>query len=316
MNRISRVLAALLSNFLLLSNCYAKDEPPLFVASALTESGSFTSGIEGPASDIHGNIYAVNFKQQQTIGKVTPDGKAEIFLTLPGKSIGNGIRFDGDGSMLVVDYVGHNIFKVNMKTRAISVFAHEEKMSQPNDIALAADGNMYASDPNWSDNTGRVWRIDRQGKVSLVADKMGTANGIDLSPDGHTLYVNESEQRTVWAFSIESDGSLKDKRLLKKFDDFGLDGMRVDRDGNLYITRQEKGTVVKLSPKGEVLREIDVLGAKPSNLCFGGPDGRTVYVTEVEHGRLVQFRVDRPGLEWQRVQASAKPADVKNAVKD
>jgi len=55
-----------------------------------------------------------------------------------------------------------------------------------------------------------------------------------------------------------------------------------------------------LSPKGEVLREIDVLGKRPSNLCFGGPDGKTVYVTEVEKQRLVQFRVDRPGLAWQR----------------
>jgi sugar lactone lactonase YvrE len=74
-------------------------------------------------------------------------------------------------------------------------------------------------------------------------------------------------------------------------------------DGNLYVTRYGKGTVVKLSPDGKVLREIDVLGPSPSNLCFGGPDGRTVYVTEVKHQRLVQFRVDRPGLAWQRWQS-------------
>jgi len=59
---------------------------------------------------------------------------------------------------------------------------------------------------------------------------------------------------------------------------------------------------VKLSPQGEVLKEIDVLGANPTNLCFGGPDGRTVYVTEVQFRRLVQFRVDRPGLAWKRWQ--------------
>ena len=94
--------------------------------------------------------------------------------------------------------------------------------------------------------------------------------------------------------------SRSDKRLFKKFDDFGFDGMRCDVDGNLYVTRHAKGVVAKLSPKGEVLREIDVLGKSPSNLCFGGPDGRTVYVTEVTQRRLVQFRVDRPGLAWQR----------------
>ena len=61
-----------------------------------------------------------------------------------------------------------------------------------------------------------------------------------------------------------------------------------------------KGTVVVLSPAGEILREIDVLGARPSNLCFGGTDGRTVYVTEVVHRRLVKFRVETPGAAWKR----------------
>ena len=71
-------------------------------------------------------------------------------------------------------------------------------------------------------------------------------------------------------------------------------------DGNLYITRHGKGTVVKMAPSGELLQEINVLRAKPSNLCFGGPDGRTVYVTEVEGRQLVKFRVDRAGLAWRR----------------
>jgi len=95
-----------------------------------------------------------------------------------------------------------------------------------------------------------------------------------------------------------ADG-IKDKRLLKQFADYGFDGMRCDVDGNLYVTRYGKGVVAVVSPQGEVIREIDVLGKNPSNLCFGGPDGRTVYVTEVEHTRIVKFRVDRPGQAWQ-----------------
>ena len=89
--------------------------------------------------------------------------------------------------------------------------------------------------------------------------------------------------------------------LFKSFDDHGFDGMRCDVDGNLYVTRYGKGVVVKLSPAGEVLAEIDVLGKQPSNICFGGPDGRTAYVTEVEHTRIVSFRVERPGLCWSRL---------------
>src|SRR5438132_506200 len=107
---------------------------------------------------------------------------------------------------------------------------------------------------------------------------------------------------TARAFTIQQGGSLGPKKLLKNFEDFGFDGMRCDIDGNLYITRHGKGTVVVLSTDGKIQQEIDVLGKMPSNLCFGGPDGRTVYVTEVTHRRLVQFRVDRPGLAWQRWQ--------------
>lgn len=278
------------------------NQEQLFVSKPLTTEAGFTPGIEGPACDAAGNIYAVNFERQQTIGKVTPDGKAEVFVTLPETSVGNGIRFDRNGSMYVADYTRHNILRIDPKTRAITVFAHNEGMNQPNDLAIAPDGTLYASDPNWKEGTGQLWRIDRDGRTHLLAKDMGTTNGIEVSPDGRTLYVNESVQRNVWAFTIAPDGSLKDKRLLKAFDDFGFDGMRCDIDGNLYITRHGKGTVVKLSPSGEILREIDVLGSKPSNICFGGPDGRTAYVTEVEHGRIVQFRVDRPGLEWQRWQ--------------
>ncbi|PYI89493.1 MAG: gluconolactonase [Verrucomicrobia bacterium] len=258
------------------------DAEVLFVATPLTKEGAFTEGIEGPACDAQGNIYAVNFARQQTIGRVTPDGE-----TTP------------QGIMFVADYVGHNILRIAPDTRTITVFAHNDEMNQPNDLAIAPDGTLYASDPNWKDGTGQVWRIAKDGRINRVAEKMGTTNGIEVSPDGQTLYVNESVQRNVWAFTIATDGSLTKKRLLKKFEDYGFDGMRCDIDGNLYITRHGKGTVVKLSAKAEVLREIDVLGPMPSNICFGGPAGRTAYVTEVKHRRLVQFRVDRPGLEWQ-----------------
>ena len=274
----------------------------LFIAKPLTIEGSFTGGIEGPACDAQGNIYAVNFKKQQTIGRVTPAGVGEIYLTLPNNSTGNGIRFDRKGFMYIADYVNHNVLQVDPKTLQLSVFAHESKMNQPNDLAIGPDGTLYASDPNWGKSTGQIWRIDGMGKVTRIASDMGSTNGIEVSPDGKTLYVNESVQRMVWAFRITDQGTLADKRAVKKFPDYGFDGMRCDVDGNLYLTRYGKGTVVKLSPAGKVLREIDVLGRRPSNICFGGPDGRTAYVTEVEHTRLVQFRVDRPGLAWKRWQ--------------
>lgn len=272
----------------------------LFVATPVTEAGSFTEGIEGPNCDAQGNVYAVNFARQGTIGKVAPDGRGEVFVELSDGSIGNGIVFDRAGKMYVADYVKHNVLRIEPRTRAVTVFAHHDSMNQPNDLAIGPDETLYASDPNWKESTGQLWRIDRDGTVTRLATGMGTTNGIEVSPDGKTLYVNESVQRNVWAFTITAERTLTNKRLLIQFPDHGFDGMRCDVDGSLYITRHGKGTVVKVSPEGKVVREVSVLGARPSNLCFGGPDGCTVYVTEVEHRRLVRFRVDRPGLAWQR----------------
>lgn len=277
-------------------------EADLFVSQAFTAPSGFTSGIEGPAVDAQGNLYAVNYERQHTIGIVTPEGQASVFVVLPDSSIGNGIRFTSDGAMLVADYVNHNVLKVDMVTRAVSVYAHEPAMNQPNDLAIGANDIVYASDPNWAESTGQLWRVDPDGAVVLLETGMGTTNGIEVSPDEKTLYVNESVQRTVWAYDLSEAGAISNKRLLIAFPDYGMDGMRCDVAGNLYITRYGKGTVVKVSPQGEVLLEVNVSGQNPSNIAFGGPDGRTAYVTLADRGHIDVFRVDQPGRSWSLLQ--------------
>ena len=280
------------------ADIYFSPPDPLWNPRALTQRGQFTSGIEGPACDIDGNIFAVNFGQQGTIGRVTPEGIGEVFATLPKGSIANGIRVDRTGQLFIADYKQHNILKLDPRSRELSVHAHQPQMNQPNDLAIMSDGTLFASDPNWKDETGQLWRIDVDGTATRLVTDMGTTNGIEVSPDEKTLYVNESKQRNLWAFTIRADKSIFDKRLIKQFPDHGFDGMRCDVDGNLYITRYGKGVVAKVSPDGTVIREIPVLGSRPSNICFGGPDGCTAYVTEVDAQRIVTFRVDRPGRSW------------------
>src|SRR2546421_3671392 len=87
----------------------AADKDELFVAKPLTEKNSFTAGIEGPCCDADGNLYLVALKKPTDLAKVTPDGKAEVWVELPGKSTGNGIVFDRKGMMYVADYGGHNV---------------------------------------------------------------------------------------------------------------------------------------------------------------------------------------------------------------
>lgn len=270
-----------------------------YVATDFTPDSSFTKGAEGPAVDRSGNVYAVNYAHEGTIGKITPDGKASIYKELPQGSTGNGIRFSSKGEMFVADYTGHNILKIEpADTIEVSVFAHDSTMSQPNDIAIDNKDRLYASDPNWKANTGRLWRIDTDGKVTLLADSMGTTNGIEVSPDNTKLYVNESVQRNVWVFDLGADGSISNKRLLIQFPDFGMDGMRCDVKGNLYITRHGKGVVAMVSPEGKLIREITLKGKLPSNIAFGGPEGKTCYVTLQDRGNIETFTVEEAGREW------------------
>ena len=268
----------------------------LFKSSVFTPVNGFTSGVEGPAVDKSGIVYAVNFNHQGTIGQATPKGAASVFIELTGGSIGNGIRFDSHGNMFIADYTNHNVLKVEMASKKLTVFAHESRMHQPNDIAIDSKDRIYASDPDFKAGNGRIWRIDTDGKVTLLDSLQGPANGIEISTDEKTLYVNAVPK--VWAYDLLPTGEVAKKRLLIEFPDFGMDGMRCDIKGNLYIARFGKGTVVKVSPEGKVLQEITLVGKRPTNVAFGGKDGRTVYVTLQDQGNIESFLADFPGREW------------------
>jgi len=260
---------------------------------------TFTKGIEGPSFDSKGNLYAVNFGEQGTVGVVTPYGKASCYLRLPEGSIGNGIRFDSKGFMYIADYTGHNILKVDPLSKKIEFFAHEPSMNQPNDIAISpSTGLIYASDPNWKDSTGKLWMIDLTGKVHLLEDNMGTTNGIEVSPDGQRLYVNESIKRVIWVYDILPNGFVSSKRMFYKFTDFGMDGMRCDKWGNLYVTRHGKGSVIILSPKGDMLKEVFLKGKLCSNIALKNVDSEiTAFVTMADRGCFEYFTIKMPD-EW------------------
>lgn len=277
---------------------------PLYAARDVVEDGAFSAGIEGPAVGPDGALYAVSFGRDGTIGRVEFDAdghsSTELFATLPEGSTGNGIRFGADGGMFIADYTSHNILRIAPGQRDARVFARLPGAHQPNDIALASDGTLYASDPKWADGSGQMWRIDADGTPHLLETGMGTTNGIEVSPDGRHLYVNESVQRRVWAYDRAADGSLSGKRLLIAFDDHGLDGMRADVEGNLHIARYDAGAVAVVSPQGRLLREVPLKGRKPTNVAFGGADGRTVYVTVQDRGAIEAFQAAAPGRETGR----------------
>ena len=260
--------------------------------------GEYTSGLEGPAVDWEGNLFFVNPIKSGSVGKVDTEGNFSLFIEqLPEGSTANGIRFGQDQSMYLADYTGHNVLKVDLQTKKVGVYAHDSLLNQPNDLAICCNNRMFASDPNWKESTGQLWRIEN-GKFHLLSKDMGTTNGVEVSPDEKTLYVNESAQRNVWAFDLDARGNISNKRIFYQFDDFGMDGMRCDVDGNLYITRYGKGTVAKLSPEGKLLLEVQMKGKKPSNIAFGGKEGKTAYVTLQDRGYIETFRVEKAGRSF------------------
>ena len=279
-------------------------ESGLYQSLQLTPSGEYTFNIEGPAVDRAGNLYVVNFQRPGTIGKVAAGAVAsELFTTLPEGSIGNAIRFDRSGRMFVADYKKHNVFVIEPATTEPRPYFHADDFNQPNDLTVAADGTLYASDPNWKARTGQIWRITPGADGNGVGEKlasprpMSTTNGIDLSPDGKTLYVGESDSNEIWAYRL-AGGTLTSPRLVKKFTDASIDGLRTDVDGRIYVARILKGTILILSPSGAVEREVAMTAKEPTNLAFGGADGKTVFVTQRKGGFVESFRVARPGREF------------------
>ena len=108
-------------------------------------------------------------------------------------------------------------------------------------------------------------------------------------------------------YDLDADGNASGKRLFASFPDHGLDGMRCDRDGNLYVTRHGAGKVAILSPDGTILREVPLKGRLPSNIAFGGKDGRTAYVTVQDRGTIELFRSRIPGREYRGAQRRPAP---------
>ena len=281
------------------------DAAALFASQRVTKDGLFTTGVEGPSSDPAGDVYVCNLGVSGTIGRVrVGSADPELFLRLPPGSIPNGSRFDKSGRMFIADWKGHNVFVVAPGWRVASVYFHSDEFHQPNDLAVSSDGAVFASDPDFHTNAGRIWRIAKEseggvfGAVMPADRSMGLTNGLDLSPDEKTLYVSEFDTNEVWAYAIEG-GRLTRSKMIYRFDGGGqLDGLRTDADGRIFVARNGAGSIAILGADGALIREIPTLAPKATNLTFGGQDGRTIYVTNASTRAVERFLTDRPGREF------------------
>lgn len=119
-----------------------------YEARDFTDENIFSENIEGPNVDKKGNLYVVNFQKDGTIGLAKINGDVERYVTLPEGSVANAIMFDKKWNMLLADWQGHNVLKVDAKTKAVSMYVHSELFNQPNDLCINKKGQLFASDPN------------------------------------------------------------------------------------------------------------------------------------------------------------------------
>jgi len=229
----------------------------------------------------------------------------------------NGLAIDKEGRLIADQHGNRRVVRFEKKG-PVTILADSfgrKRLNSPNDIVLRSDGTIYFTDPPYGlpdffkdtrkelDFSG-VFMV-RNGKTQLVSKDLGGPNGIAFSPDEKWLYVTNWDIRdvhhtkTIWRYAVHPDGSLYDGAVFfncnQTEDEEALDGMKVDREGNLFVSAP--GGVWILSPDGQLLGKI-VTPERPANMAWGDPDGKTLYLTA--HTSLYKIRVATGGkFSWQ-----------------
>lgn len=239
---------------------------------------------EGPTSDDKGNVYFVD-QDNNRIMEYDTAGHLSTFLQPSGYS--NGMTYDGKGHLITTADEKNEMWVLDIATKQHTVLfnTYEGKLlNGPNDVWVQpTTGRIYFTDPYYArkwwqrgpkenPETVYVYYPDTK-KMTRVIDDMQQPNGIIGTPDGKTLYVADIRGRQTFAYDIAADGTLTNKRL---FTSTGSDGMTIDSDGNLYLT---SGPAVQVFDKtGQHIESIPVPEV-PSNVCFGGTDKQTLFIT-------------------------------------
>ena len=239
---------------------------------------------EGPAPDADGNVYFTD-QPNDRIHVWATDGKLSTFMEPCGRS--NGLCFDKDGKLWACADDKNELWKIDVKTKEKTVVVKDhggKLLNAPNDVWVSPTGFAYFTDPfykrDYWKRSGKpeqdkqcVYVVSPDGKLARVDDECKQPNGIIGTPDGKTLYVADIGDRKTFAYDIQADGGLKNRR---KFCDLGSDGMTLDEKGNVYLTGNG---VTVFDPSGKKVRQIDVPERWTANVCFGGKDMKTLFIT-------------------------------------
>ena len=286
---------------------------------------------EGPVWMRDGSVVLVEIARG-TITRVAGDGTQSVLATPGGGP--NGLAVGPDGAfyccnnggfvwtqvagllrptMQAADYEGGWIERIdpdNGTVRRLYDRCGEHRLCGPNDIVFDRQGGFYFTDLGKTrardrDHGGVYYARADGSQIVEIAYPVLTPNGIGLSPDGGTLYVAETETARLWAFDLAAPGEVRRQpfpsphggRLVCGLGGYQrFDSLALDRQGNICVATLVSGCITVIAPDGRVLRQVPLPDLWVTNICFGGPDLRTAYVTLSGTGRLASMPWPEPGL--------------------
>jgi gluconolactonase len=292
MKRLALLLCGLSCTAFADTNLSGAVTAPGAIVERLADGFKFT---EGPSADAAGNVFFTD-QPNDRIMRWGVDGKLTTFKQPAGRA--NGMFFDRTGNLIACADEKNELWSI-APDGAVTVITNAfagQPLNGPNDVWVRADGSLYFTDPYYQrpwwthkvppQSTQQVYFLSAdRAKLVRVTDDLKQPNGIIGTEDGKRLFVADIGAGRTYAYDINGDGTLANKKL---FCTKGSDGITIDREGNLYLTG--KGVLV-FNPAGEQIEHIPVPEGWTANVSFGGADRRTLFITASKGLYAVKMRV-------------------------
>ncbi|MET0677876.1 MAG: SMP-30/gluconolactonase/LRE family protein [Bradyrhizobium sp.] len=274
-----------------------KDNPWVIVNRRGMPADSF---LEGPSFDRDGQLYIVDIPYGRVF-RISPAGEFTLVAEYDGEP--NGLKIAKDGRIVITDY-RHGLMLLDPASGKVTSLLERrwsERFKGVNDLVFAKNGDIYFTDQGQTgmhDPTGRVYRLRVDGTLDLLLGNVPSPNGLVLNGTEHILYVAATRGNNVWRVPLMPDGTVSKVGIFVQLSGSlgGPDGMAMDQDDNLAIAHAGLGTVWIFSRMGEPLYRVkSCAGLATTNVAYGGPDNKTLYITESETGSILQARLPVAG---------------------
>ncbi len=257
------------------------------------------SFLEGPSFDRDGNLWVTDIPWGRLF-KIAPDGTLSVVLEYDGEP--NGLKFHKDGRAFITDHK-HGIMVFDPKTGKIAPYLDRgrfERFKGVNDLVFAANGDLYFTDQGMTglhDPTGRVYRLRTNGQLECLLDTVPSPNGLALNKAESILFLCVTRDNAIWRVPLLPGGGVGRVGIfIQMSGGTGPDGMAMDEEDNLAVCHVGFGTVWLFSRLGEPLRRIkSCAGLATTNCAYGGPERKSLFITESSAGSVLQAQLPVAG---------------------